>query len=86
MDHVATMGTFVAAPLRCRKVGQTLAETSFAYARATGFQKIVINVRADNADAQGFYTRLGFRPCGRLTKQAFCNGQYVDELLYELFL
>jgi dephospho-CoA kinase len=86
MDHVATMGTFVAAPLRCRKIGQALAQVSLAYAREAGFQKIVIQVRADNPDAQGFYTRLGFNLCGRLAKQALFDGQYVDELLYELFL
>jgi RimJ/RimL family protein N-acetyltransferase len=29
---------------------------------------------------------LGFKPCGRLSRKAFVDGRYVDELLYELFL
>ena len=54
--------------------------------RAAGFSKLVITVREDNPQAQAFYTGLGFQPCGRLTRQAFVDGRYVDELLYELFL
>ena len=54
--------------------------------RAAGFSKLVITVRADNPEAQAFYAGLGFQPCGRLTRQAFVDGRYVDELLYELFL
>ena len=51
-----------------------------------GYSKLVITVRDDNPQAQAFYTGLGFQPCGRLTRQAFVDGKYVDELLYELFL
>jgi dephospho-CoA kinase len=86
MQHVGTMGTFVAAGLRGQGIGRRLAEANFANARAAGFSKIVINVRADNAGAQSFYVALGFQPCGRLARQAFVDGRYVDELLYELFI
>jgi dephospho-CoA kinase len=86
MKHVGTLGTFVAAGLRGQGIGRRLADANFANARAAGFLKIVINVRADNAGAQQFYTTLGFQPCGRLVRQAFVDGHYVDELLYELFL
>jgi dephospho-CoA kinase len=86
MHHVGTMGTFVAAGLRGQGIGRRLADANLANARAAGFLKIVINVRADNAGAQNFYSALGFEPCGRLVRQAFVDGHYVDELLYELFL
>jgi dephospho-CoA kinase len=86
MNHVGTMGTFVAAGLRGQGIGRLLAYANFASARAAGFLKIVINVRADNSGAQHFYSALGFQPCGRLVRQAFVDGHYVDELLYELFL
>jgi RimJ/RimL family protein N-acetyltransferase len=46
----------------------------------------VITVRGDNPQAQAFYTGLSFQPCGHLTRQAFVDGKFVDELLYELFL
>ena len=86
MRHVGTMGTFVAAGLRGQGLGRRLADANFASARAAGFLKLVINVRADNAGAQSFYSALGFQPCGRLARQAFVDGHYVDELLYERFL
>ena len=86
MDHVGVLGTFVLAPLRGRGIGRQLSQATFDYARQAGFAKLVILVRSDNLGAQAFYVRLGFQPCGRLTRQAFIEGHYVDELLYELFL
>lgn len=86
MDHVASAGTFIAAPVRGRGLGRALSAVTWAAARAAGYTKLVITVRADNPEAQAFYTGLGFQPCGRLARQAFVDGKYVDELLYELFL
>lgn len=86
MDHVASVGTFIAAPARGRGLGHALSAVTWADARSAGYTKLVITVRADNPEAQAFYVGLGFQPCGRLTRQAFVDGRYVDELLYELFL
>jgi RimJ/RimL family protein N-acetyltransferase len=86
MDHVGVLGTFVLAPLRGQGIGRAMGQATLDYARRAGFTKLVINVRADNPGAQAFYTGLGFQPCGRLVRQAFIDGRYVDELLYELFL
>lgn len=86
MDHVGSAGTFILAAVRGRGLGHALSQATWAEARAMGYTKIVITVRADNPEAQGFYTGLGFQPCGRLVRQAYVDGKYVDELLYELFL
>ena len=86
MDHVATMGSYLIAPVRGRGVGRAMSEATFAAARELGFNKLAISVRADNRAAQAFYARLGFQPCGRLSQQAFVDGRYVDELMYEFFL
>jgi L-amino acid N-acyltransferase YncA len=86
MDHVASLGTFVAAPARCLGLGRRLSDATFAWLRTAGYLKAVIAVRADNTLAQAFYARLGFEPCGRLHRQALLNGVFVDELLFELFL
>jgi dephospho-CoA kinase len=86
MDHVASLGSFVASGLRCHGLGHGLAAVTLPVARNLDFAKIVINVRADNPGAQEFYASLGFQPCGRLVRQAFIDGHYVDELLYELLL
>lgn len=86
MDHVATLGTYIVAAVRGRGVGRALSAATWEAALAAGFSKFVITVRDDNPDAQAFYCALGFQPCGRLTRQAFVDDRYVDELLYELFL
>jgi dephospho-CoA kinase len=86
MDHVASVGTHILAAVRGRGLGQALSAVTWAEARAAGFSKLVIAVREDNPQAQAFYTGLGFQPCGRLTRQAFVDGRYVDEMLYERFL
>jgi L-amino acid N-acyltransferase YncA len=86
MDHVGQLGTFVLQPWRGRGVGRQLAAHTFACARAAGYDKLVIFVRASNAGAQAFYTRLGFTPCGRLTRQVKIDDEYDDEVAMELFL
>ncbi len=86
MDHVGSAGTFILAAVRGRGLGRALSAITWAEARAAGYTKLVITVRADNPEAQAFYTGLGFQPCGRLARQAYVDGKYVDELLYELFL
>jgi dephospho-CoA kinase len=86
LEHVAQLGTYVLGTVRGRGIGRALANETLAYARDAGFRKIVINVRADNLGAQNYYAGLGFRPCGRLAQQAWVDGHYVDELLYEHFL
>jgi dephospho-CoA kinase len=86
MDHVATLGTYVAAAVRGAGLGWRMSEETFAQARATGYEKLVAQVRADNPAAAGFYAALGFRTCGRLVRQARLAGDDVDVLLLERFL
>ncbi len=85
-DHVATLGSYVIAPVRGHGLGKAMSRATFAAARELGFSKLVIQVRADNGGAQAFYASLGFQPCGRLTRQVVVDGRYVDELFYERFL
>lgn len=85
-DHVGTLGTFVLPQWRRRGVGRRLAEYTLAFARAHGYEKLVVYVRASNTGALAFYQRLGFRPCGVLTRQVRIDGQYDDEVFLELFL
>jgi len=85
-DHVGVMGTFVLPEWRGKSIGRCLAEHTFDFARANGYEKIVIYVRAGNASAQAFYRRLGFVPKGVLARQVKIDGQYEDEVFMELFL
>ncbi|HMF74579.1 MAG TPA: GNAT family N-acetyltransferase [Bryobacteraceae bacterium] len=86
MAHVAQLGTFLRPDARRRGVGQTLFQASVRFARVHGFSKIVIQVRASNAGAQAFYGRLGFRECGRLSRQVRVDQYEDDEIIMELFL
>lgn len=86
MDHVGQLGTFVLRDWRGSGIGSQLAAHTLAFARASGYEKIVLFVRASNTNAQLFYTNLGFKPCGKFARQVKIDGQYDDEILMELFL
>jgi len=86
MAHVAELGTFLLPDWRRRGVGKALFCITQKFARKAGYSKIVIQVRASNQPAQAFYRRLGFRACGRLTRQVRLDGREDDEILMELFL
>ncbi len=86
MSHVAQLGTFLLPEARGRGVGRALAERSLAFARESGYEKIVIQVRGSNIRAQAFYRALGFVPCGRLSRQVRIGDEVDDEVLMEYFL
>jgi len=84
MAHVGQLGTFLLPAWRGRGVGRRLWRATEAFARAAGYRKLAIQVRASNIAAQAFYRRLGFTECGRLTRQVILDGIEDDELLMEL--
>ena len=86
MLHVGQLGTFLLPEWRRRGAGSALFDATQAFARDFAYSKFVIQVRASNPHAQAFYQRLGFRHCGRLTRQVRIDGQEDDEILMEYFL
>jgi ribosomal protein S18 acetylase RimI-like enzyme len=86
MRHVAQIGTFLLPEWRRRGVGRALFQTTQAFARNSGYSKFVIQVRASNQSAQVFYCHLGFRECGRFSRQVRIDGHDDDEILMEYFL
>ena len=86
MAHVGQVGTFVLPEWRNRGVGRRLWDVTLAFARRTGYRKLVVQVRGSNTAAQGFYRHLGFQNCGRLARQVIVDGVEDDEVLMELFL
>ncbi len=86
MNHVGELGTFIQHEWRGRGIGHQLAEQTFSFARANGYEKLVIFVRAKNTGAQRFYQSLGFVPCGRLARHVKIAGEYDDEIMMEVFL
>jgi RimJ/RimL family protein N-acetyltransferase len=86
MDHVAQLGTFVLKAWRGRGLGAQLTQQTLAFARAAGYEKLVVFVRAGNTGAQSFYAASGFSPCGRLARQVKIAGEWDDEIVMEMFL
>ena len=85
-DHVGVIGTIILPAWRRQGIGYRLAGHVVDFARANGYEKIVVYVRAGNAGAQAFYRSLGFVPKGVLARQVKIDGQYEDEVFMELFL
>jgi L-amino acid N-acyltransferase YncA len=86
MDHVAHFGTYVLAGLRGLGIGGRLAEATFAFARAHGYEKAVIYVLAHNEAGLAYYRSLGFQGRGTLSRQTKIDGVYYDEIVMELHL
>jgi ribosomal protein S18 acetylase RimI-like enzyme len=86
MAHVGEVGTFILPAQRGRGVGHQLWTATTSFARAAGYRKLAIQVRGTNTRAQAFYRGLGFRECGRLTRQVLIDGEEDDEVLMELFV
>ena len=85
-DHVGVLGTIILPGWRGKGIGHRLADRAFEFARANGYEKLVIYVRAGNTGAQAYYRSLGFVPKGTLARQVKMDGQYEDEVFMELFL
>lgn len=85
-DHVGVIGTYV--DLLCRRQGiaAQLFNTTFAAARALGYEKLFTYVRADNPAALATYLNQGFQIVGQARRQARINQAYVDEVIIEKFL
>jgi L-amino acid N-acyltransferase YncA len=84
--HVGQLGTFVLKEYRGTGVGPQLAAATFNFARAHAYEKLVVFIRASNSGARAFYKSLGFRECGRLSRQVEIDGTYDDEVLMEFAL
>jgi RimJ/RimL family protein N-acetyltransferase len=86
MRHVAQLGTFLPKESRRQGIGTALYAHTSAFARAAGYTKFIIQVRAGNAPALAFYEGLRFQRVGRLTQQVIIDGVPDDEVILELFL
>jgi ribosomal protein S18 acetylase RimI-like enzyme len=85
MAHVGQVGTFLLPEWRGRGVGRQLWNATKSFAQECSYRKAVIQVRGTNVAAQGFYRGIGFRECGRLTRQVVIDGVEDDEVVMEYF-
>lgn len=78
----AWVQTIAVAPgARGHGVGDTLLSDLEDHARAVGAPRLSLEVRADNATAQGLYTRHGFAVTGR--RRGYYQPAGVDALIME---
>ena len=86
MQHIATIGTWIDANFRGHKIGCSLAEASFTFAKAHNYEKISIQVIADNTRALRFYGNLGFEEIGVAKKHVKFEDRFCDVCYLEKFL
>jgi len=82
-DHVAVMGTWVAAAWRRRGLGRSLWERTAALAGARGFTRVFTDVRADNVESLAFHLALGFGVAGTAHAQAIVGARAYDVVFIE---
>ncbi len=86
MQHIATLGTWIQSGFRGYKIGRSLAEASFTFAKSKDFEKIFIQVIADNTQALRFYGNLGFEKIGIAKKHVKFEDRFCDVYFLEKFL
>lgn len=82
--HVGTLGIGLVPAARHRGIGARLMRAAIDGAWARGLTRIELSVRADNANAQALYKRLGFEPEGLRRRSVRVDGQYHDSLAMAL--
>ena len=86
MQHIATIGTWIDVNFRGHKIGRSLAEASFTFAKTHNYEKISIQVIADNTRALRFYGALGFEEIGVAKKHVKFEDRCCDVCYLEKFL
>jgi diaminopimelate decarboxylase len=84
--HVASLGMFVAAAWRGRRVGTALMEEALRWAREQGVEKLELTVYPHNAAAIALYRRFGFTDEGVLSGHSRKPYGHEDEILMGLWL
>lgn len=70
-----------------KRLGQELLQLTLAYAKhELNLRKVTLYVTGSNIRATNFYERNGFVREGCLQQHAWHRGQYVDRLIYSIFL
>jgi putative acetyltransferase len=82
--HVGTLGIGLVPAARHQGIGARLMRAAIDGAWARGLTRIELSVRADNANAQALYKRLGFEPEGVRRHSVRVDGQYHDSLAMAL--
>lgn len=84
--HTVTFGIMTAQEARGKGVATTLINFFIDFAKKEGFKKITIQVMGSNPAALKLYNKLGFVEEGRLKKEFFIDGEYIDDYILTFYL
>ena len=84
--HVATLGMFVVASHRGRRVGTELMRGAMRWAGEHGIERVELTVYPNNEGALALYRAFGFVEEGRLVRHAKKSYGYEDEILMARWL
>ncbi|XOW24326.1 GNAT family protein [Lactococcus lactis] len=84
--HTVTFGIMTAQEARGKGVATTLINFFIDFAKKEGFKKITIQVMGSNPAALKLYNKLGFVEEGRLKKEFFIDGEYIDDCILAFYL
>lgn len=85
-QHVVTFGLMTVEKARHKGVATMLLHFFIDFARQEGYQKITIQAMGSNPEALRLYDKLGFVEEGRLRKEFFIKGKYVDDCILAYYL
>jgi RimJ/RimL family protein N-acetyltransferase len=84
LKHNARLGMGIEIEYHHIGLGTALITYALENAKALGFKRIELTVRAFNQPGILLYEKVGFRRVGILKDMAFIDGEYHDEYLYEI--
>ena len=84
--HVGEIGIAISAGYRDVGIGTEMLKTLIARGREIGLKVIKLSVFSTNPRAKHVYEKVGFRETGRIPKEFFKDGKYVDEILMTMEL
>lgn len=79
-SHVGDIGIIIQFDYRDLGIGTEILKQLIAQARKRGLKIVTLGVFATNSRAIHVYDKLGFRECGRVPREIYKNGQYIDHI------
>lgn len=77
--HIAIFGISIAKDFRGEGIGYRMATSLLAEAKKmNGIKQVILHVYGPNEAAQKLYTKLGFKEAGRIPRNIYFHGEYVD--------
>lgn len=85
-EHVSELNIAVHPGFQRMGIGRRLLEAAKERLIELGKKKLSLRVLATNESAIEFYKKCGFIEQGRLVKEFYLNGQYVDDVMMYILL